>query len=159
MTKYLGVWGKRRVWLVGFSFGADVLPTIVDKLSPENRARITQMVLLSPSRDVTFEIELEGYMIKQGWFKERLKDTLQRINPIRHYDRCRRCRRCRASRRWSATTAWTTPTTASATSRACRHGSPCTPRKAAITSTSGYQQLAQQMLQELPVEAGSAAAR
>jgi type IV secretory pathway VirJ component len=86
MTKYLGVWGKRRIWLVGFSFGADVLPTIVDKLSPENRARITQLVLLSPSRDVTFEIELEGYMIKQGWFKEHLKTLLQHVNPIRHYD-------------------------------------------------------------------------
>lgn len=86
MTRYLGVWGKRRVWLVGFSFGADVLPTIVDKLSPANRARITQMVLLSPSRDGTFEIELQGYMIKQGWFKEHLKTLLQHVNPIRHFD-------------------------------------------------------------------------
>ncbi|MEO9091727.1 MAG: AcvB/VirJ family lysyl-phosphatidylglycerol hydrolase [Rhodanobacter sp.] len=86
MTKYLGEWGKQRIWLVGFSFGADVLPTIVDKLSAANRARLTQMVLLSPSRDVTFEIELEGYMIRQGWFKERVKDALQWINPIRHYD-------------------------------------------------------------------------
>ena len=86
MTKYLGVWDKRRIWLVGFSFGADVLPTVIDKLSVANRARITQVVLLSPSRDVTFEIELEGYMIKQGWFKERVKDVLQWINPIRHYD-------------------------------------------------------------------------
>lgn len=86
MTKYLGAWDKRRIWLVGFSFGADVLPTVVDKLSPVNRARITQMVLLSPSRDVTFEIELEGYMIKQGWFQEHVKDVLQYINPIAHYD-------------------------------------------------------------------------
>lgn len=86
MTKYLGVWGKQRVWLVGFSFGADVLPTIIGKLSPENRARITQLVLLSPSRDTTFEIELEGYMIKQGWFKEHVKRLLQHVNPIRHYD-------------------------------------------------------------------------
>jgi len=86
MTKYLGAWGKKRIWLVGYSFGADVLPTIIDKLSPANRARITQLVLLSPSRDVTFEIELEGYMIKQGWFKEHLKTVLQHINPIRHYD-------------------------------------------------------------------------
>lgn len=86
MTKYLGAWGKKRVWLVGYSFGADVLPTIIDKLSPANRARITQLVLLSPSRDVTFEIELEGYMIKQGWFKEHVKTVLQHINPIRHYD-------------------------------------------------------------------------
>ncbi|HWU76806.1 MAG TPA: AcvB/VirJ family lysyl-phosphatidylglycerol hydrolase [Rhodanobacter sp.] len=86
MTKYLGVWGKRRIWLIGFSFGADVLPTIVDHLSPANRARITQLVLLSPSRDVTFEIELQGYMIKQNWFKQQLKVALQFINTIRHYD-------------------------------------------------------------------------
>jgi type IV secretory pathway VirJ component len=86
MTKYAAEWGKRRIWLVGFSFGADVLPTIIDKLSPANRARITQLVLLSPSRDTTFEIELEGYMIKQGWFKEHVKTLLQHINPIRHYD-------------------------------------------------------------------------
>ena len=86
MTKYTSVWGKQRVWLVGFSFGADVLPTIIDKLSPANRARITQLVLLSPSRDTTFEIELEGYMIKQGWFKEHVKTLLQHVNPIRHYD-------------------------------------------------------------------------
>jgi type IV secretory pathway VirJ component len=86
MTRYLGAWSKRRVWLVGFSFGADVLPTLVDKLSPANRARITQMVLLSPSRDGTFEIELQGYMITQGGVKEHLKTVLQRVNPIRHYD-------------------------------------------------------------------------
>ncbi|MFA6229536.1 MAG: AcvB/VirJ family lysyl-phosphatidylglycerol hydrolase [Rhodanobacter sp.] len=86
MTQYSAAWGKKRIWLVGFSFGADVLPSIVDKLSPQNRARITQMVLLSPSRDVTFEIELEGYMIKQGWLKQHLKTLLEHINPIQHYD-------------------------------------------------------------------------
>lgn len=86
MTKYLGVWDKRRIWLIGFSFGADVLPTIVDHLSPANRARITQLVLLSPSRDVTFEIELEGYMIKQNWFKQQLKTVLQFVNTIQHFD-------------------------------------------------------------------------
>ena len=86
MTRYRAAWGKQRIWLVGYSFGADVLPTIVNKLSPQNRARITQMVLLSPSRDVTFEIELEGYMIKQGWLKQQLKTVLEHLNPIQHYD-------------------------------------------------------------------------
>jgi len=86
LTQHLDAWGKRRIWLIGFSFGADVLPTITSQLSARNRARITQMVLLSPSRDVTFEIELQGYMIQQGWFKERLKDALQWINPIDHHD-------------------------------------------------------------------------
>ncbi len=85
MNRYLATWDKRRIWLVGFSFGADVLPTIVSHLSAANRARIAQLVLLSPSRDATFEIELEGYMITPGWFQDHLKNTLQLINPIAHY--------------------------------------------------------------------------
>ncbi|MCC7461128.1 MAG: virulence protein, partial [Gammaproteobacteria bacterium] len=51
MTKYLNVWHKQRVWLVGFSFGADVLPTLIGGLDPANRARIAQVVLLAPGRD------------------------------------------------------------------------------------------------------------
>ncbi len=86
MSKYRTAWGKQRVWLVGFSFGADVLPSIIDKLSPTNRAAITQLVLLAPSRDTSFEIELEGYMIKQGWWKEHLKTLLTRFNPVQHDD-------------------------------------------------------------------------
>lgn len=76
---------KRRIWLIGFSFGADVLPSIVDQLSPEGRARIAQIVMLSPSTDVNFEIEMEGYM-KEGWWKTHTQDFFQWLNPVRHYD-------------------------------------------------------------------------
>jgi type IV secretory pathway VirJ component len=86
ITKYTAQWHKQKVWLIGFSFGADVLPTIVDKLSPENRARLTQMVLLSPSQDVNFEIELEGYMmVRENWLKAHLKEVKEWINPVPHY--------------------------------------------------------------------------
>lgn len=156
MTKYLGVWGKRRIWLVGFSFGADVLPTVVDKLSPVNRARITQMVLLSPSRDVTFEIELEGYMIKQGWFKERIKDVLQSINPIRHYDSLPRLRALQGK----------PPVVCyyglddAADSLCDQPGLPAWvtvhAEKGGHHFDEGYQRLTQRMLQELPAEASSA---
>jgi type IV secretory pathway VirJ component len=85
MTKYLQRWHKQRVWLVGFSFGADVLPTIVDRLSRENRARIAQLVLLSPSRDFSFEIQFEGYMVSQGRFKAFVKTQLEKFNQVPHY--------------------------------------------------------------------------
>ncbi len=85
ISKSLTAFGKRRVWLIGFSFGADVLPSIVARLNPTNRASIAQLVLLSPGRDLTFEIELEGYMTPQGWFQEHLKSVLQWFNPITHY--------------------------------------------------------------------------
>jgi type IV secretory pathway VirJ component len=86
ISKYTTQWHKQKVWLIGFSFGADVLPTIVDKLSPANRARITQMVLLSPSQDVNFEVELEGYIVvRENWLKTHIKQVMQSINPVPHY--------------------------------------------------------------------------
>jgi type IV secretory pathway VirJ component len=85
MSRYLARWDKKRVWLVGFSFGADVLPSIVQRLSPANRARIAQLVLLSPSRDVNFEIEVEGYM-RNGWASKAAQNVFQWFNPVPHYD-------------------------------------------------------------------------
>lgn len=81
----LAKWHKQRVWLVGFSFGADALPTLVDKLDPATRARITQLALLSPSRDVTFEIQLQGYMKPQGRFAMLLKSLSDRFNKVPDY--------------------------------------------------------------------------
>lgn len=80
ITDYLAAWHKRRIWLIGFSFGADVLPNLIDRLSPENRARITQLVLLSPSREATFEITLQGYMANQGRFRTFIKTTLEKLH-------------------------------------------------------------------------------
>lgn len=85
LSKYGDLWGKHRFWLVGFSFGADVLPSIIDKLGPENRMRIAQVVLLSPTRDVNFEIEVESYMTKQGWVKDEAKALREKISPTKHY--------------------------------------------------------------------------
>lgn len=85
MTKYLAKWHKRRVWMVGFSFGADALPTLIDKLSPANRARITQLVLLSPSRNITFEIQFEGYMMAQGRIKAFVKTLTEKFNKVPQY--------------------------------------------------------------------------
>lgn len=85
IDRYTNQWGKRRVLLVGYSFGADVLPTLVTRLRPDNRDRLSQLVLLSASRDVNFEIELEGYM-QQGWWTTHTHALLQWLNPVIHYD-------------------------------------------------------------------------
>ncbi|MCC7464349.1 MAG: virulence protein, partial [Gammaproteobacteria bacterium] len=77
---------KQRVWLVGFSFGADVLPTLIGGLDPANRARIAQVVLLAPGRDTSFEIQFQGYMMEQGRFKASVKTLLEQFNEVPHYD-------------------------------------------------------------------------
>lgn len=84
IAQYLTTWHKKRVWLIGFSFGADVLPSIVERLSPANRALISQVVLLSPSRDVNFEVELEEYM-RENWLKTHTKAIMEWLNPVPHY--------------------------------------------------------------------------
>ena len=85
ITDSLAKWHKQRVWLVGFSFGADVLPTLIDKLSPAARSRIAQLVLLSPSHDATFEIQLQGYMKPQGHLAMLLKKLSDRFNNVPDY--------------------------------------------------------------------------
>jgi type IV secretory pathway VirJ component len=85
LDRYTRQWNKQRVLLIGYSFGADVLPTLVGRLRPDNRAKLSQLVLLSASRDVNFEIELEGYM-QQGWWTTHTHNFLQWLNPVVHTD-------------------------------------------------------------------------
>lgn len=85
ITQYLEQWHKQRVWLLGYSFGADVLPTLVRRISPGNRARIPQLVLLSPGRELTFEIQFQSYMLGNGRIKAFVKKLLEQINPVQEY--------------------------------------------------------------------------
>lgn len=85
LTENLARWHKQRIWLVGYSFGADVLPSIVDRLSPANRARIAQLVLLSPSRDYSYEIKFEGYMVARGRFLAFAKRLLEKFSKVPDY--------------------------------------------------------------------------
>jgi len=55
MRHYLDAWGRRRVLLVGYSFGADLLPFVVDRLPPDARARVSGLGLLGLSPDAAFE--------------------------------------------------------------------------------------------------------
>jgi type IV secretory pathway VirJ component len=84
VAKYQAIWHKRRVLLIGFSFGADVVPSILANVTPATRASIAQIVLLSPSRDVNFEIEMEDYMVA-NWFTTKMRVFTQWLNPIPHY--------------------------------------------------------------------------
>lgn len=45
---YTRLWGRSRVLLVGYSFGADSLPVIVEGLPPQTRARVRLVALLGP---------------------------------------------------------------------------------------------------------------
>ena len=60
LRHYLVAWNKQRVLLVGYSFGADVLPFVVNRLPPELRARVASVSLLGIDSNASFEVRVVG---------------------------------------------------------------------------------------------------
>ena len=58
----LARWKKQNVILVGYSRGADVLPAMVARLTPEQRSRVRLLALLAPSPKVEFEFHVVDWM-------------------------------------------------------------------------------------------------
>ncbi|HYL71765.1 MAG TPA: AcvB/VirJ family lysyl-phosphatidylglycerol hydrolase [Candidatus Dormibacteraeota bacterium] len=59
---YLSAWNKQRVLLIGYSFGADVLPFVVNRLPPELRARIASVSLLGIDAHASFEVRISDWV-------------------------------------------------------------------------------------------------
>ncbi|MFC7335387.1 AcvB/VirJ family lysyl-phosphatidylglycerol hydrolase [Rhodocista pekingensis] len=59
-------WGARRVVLIGFSFGAAILPAAVNALPAETRAQVDALWLLSPDRNADWEINVAAYLGGDG---------------------------------------------------------------------------------------------
>lgn len=59
---YGKAWGTKHVVLIGYSFGADIMPSAVDHLSVATRARIVQISLLGMSDTADYEIHVSGWL-------------------------------------------------------------------------------------------------
>ncbi|MBS1223252.1 MAG: hypothetical protein H6R23_2872 [Proteobacteria bacterium] len=59
---YLDAWKKSRIVLIGYSFGADVLPAVVNRLPQELRDRVDLIALLGPSDYASFEFNLTDWI-------------------------------------------------------------------------------------------------
>ena len=58
----LQAWGKERLVLIGYSFGADVLPALVNRLPEDVRGRLSALVLIGVSDTATFEIHVASWV-------------------------------------------------------------------------------------------------
>ncbi|MFU1924381.1 AcvB/VirJ family lysyl-phosphatidylglycerol hydrolase, partial [Klebsiella pneumoniae] len=52
--------------LAGYSFGADILPAIYNRLPGKDQQQVKAMLLLALARTGSFEIEVEGWLGKAG---------------------------------------------------------------------------------------------
>ncbi|MGV8997466.1 MAG: virulence factor family protein [Parvibaculaceae bacterium] len=59
---YSNAWGSKRVVLIGYSFGADVIPSAVDHMTAETRDRIDQISLLGMSDTTDYAIHVSGWL-------------------------------------------------------------------------------------------------
>ena len=62
LRHYLGSWKASQIVLVGYSFGADVMPFIVNRLPADLRARIASVNLLALGERADFEVHVSGWI-------------------------------------------------------------------------------------------------
>jgi type IV secretory pathway VirJ component len=76
-------WGRRQVVLIGFSFGADVLPFLINRLPADVRADLRLTTLLSPERATAFEVQPSGWLGKQDDATNLIEPELQQLSTNR----------------------------------------------------------------------------
>ena len=59
---YLAHWDKKRVLLIGYSQGADVLPFAVNRLAPAARSRVALTALMGMSEHALFEFHVSSWI-------------------------------------------------------------------------------------------------
>jgi type IV secretory pathway VirJ component len=62
LRHYLSAWNKQRVLLVGYSFGADVLPFVVNRLPADLRQRVASVSLLGIDAHASFEVSVTDWV-------------------------------------------------------------------------------------------------
>lgn len=66
LRHYFAAWSKQRVLLIGYSFGADVLPFVVNRLPPELRERVASVSLLGIDANASFEVRISDWVADAG---------------------------------------------------------------------------------------------
>ena len=78
---YRKEWKVKNVMLIGYSFGADVLPVTFNLLPDKDKSRVVQMSLLSLSHQVSYEISVGGWLGVSGSGAQDPVNDLAKINP------------------------------------------------------------------------------
>lgn len=63
LSDYQSRWGRQRWLLVGFSFGAEIVPFVINRLPEAYRDNLVGAVMLSPSTASDFEIHVSDMVV------------------------------------------------------------------------------------------------
>jgi len=59
---YAREWHAEKLVLIGYSFGADVLPDVARRLRADLRGRLTGLTLIAPSSIANYEVHVSGWL-------------------------------------------------------------------------------------------------
>jgi type IV secretory pathway VirJ component len=62
LRKYLAAWKAKKILLIGYSFGADVMPFVVNRLPADLRSRIVTVTLLGMGQKAGWEVHVAGWV-------------------------------------------------------------------------------------------------
>lgn len=77
---YRQKWGAKKVVLIGFSFGADILPALYNRLPAAARATVVQLSLLAFAAETDFEVTVSG------WLEQHRNTALPTLPEVRRID-------------------------------------------------------------------------
>ena len=83
LRHYLAAWKAEQIVLVGYSFGADALPFIVNRLPPELRRRVASVNLLALGQKADFEVHVTGWVGGVGADALPIAPELLRLGELR----------------------------------------------------------------------------
>ena len=83
LRQYFSAWGKSRALLVGYSFGADVLPFLASRLPVETRDRIAGIGLLGLSTQADFEFHVTDWLGRGGDRRYPTVPEIRRLEGLR----------------------------------------------------------------------------
>jgi type IV secretory pathway VirJ component len=82
LRHYRTEWGREKVILLGYSFGANVLPFAVNRLPAGDRAMIRQISMLGLEKDTEFEFHVTGWLgFTRGNDSRPVLPQLAKLNP------------------------------------------------------------------------------
>jgi type IV secretory pathway VirJ component len=83
IEQYTKLWNKSRVILFGYSFGADVLPFVVNRLPPSLQARIDRVVFAGLGPRAAFEFHLNDWLSDAPAEGPSVVDEVRRMPAVR----------------------------------------------------------------------------
>jgi len=80
--RYLAAWRKRRIILVGYSFGANALPIIIPQLPPDLRGRLRSVALIGAARNGELQFHVGSWLNRAGPDATPLAPLMQQLRGV-----------------------------------------------------------------------------